>query len=489
MFAAVSLRLKRLSEFYYCVVFSKHCPFLCVTFAVYTMPPKKKSTSKKPAKARTPTLIDGLTKEEMSKEQLEEHIVHLREELDREREERNYFQLERDHIHSFWEITERNLAEVKAELKNLEKETEEAEGRHRVEIKVYKQKMKHLLCEHQNTIAELKAGGLVSTEMMQKEQEELDTELHKKMKAIMVDIQELDNDTLIRKLELKHDAEMTTIRNEWEKKVTEITANNGKRMQLQRQELDYMGKNATNEMEHQWNSRIAALKEDHDQIFRDAQPIINQMEEDFNAVSVLKAEIASKTEKQKMMENDLKLVTLDNLHLAKNISKVEVDNAVVEKKVKYYSAKKDPSNTIEKLKKKELENLKREHEVLGEKFTKLQMERDELYKTFPQNIQKMQHKAHQATMLLEKKLQALTDSVEDVEARLCSVLSASNIDQTALSGVINKVEENLISRNTAIKTLQHKKNLIAKARRDLLLYIEVKQRALGVPVEELCVNP
>lgn len=69
--------------------------------------------------------------------QLEEHIIRLREELDREREERNYFQLERDKIHTFWEITERQLEEVKAELKNLDKDLEEDEGRHQVEIKVW----------------------------------------------------------------------------------------------------------------------------------------------------------------------------------------------------------------------------------------------------------------------------------------------------------------------------------------------------------------
>lgn len=68
--------------------------------------------------------------------QLEEHIIHLREELDREREERNYFQLERDKIHTFWQITERQLEEVKAELKNLNKDIEADEGRHQVEIKV-----------------------------------------------------------------------------------------------------------------------------------------------------------------------------------------------------------------------------------------------------------------------------------------------------------------------------------------------------------------
>ena len=68
--------------------------------------------------------------------QVEGHIARIREELDREREERNYFQLERDKIHTFWEITRRQLEEKKAELRNKDREMEEAEERHQVEIKV-----------------------------------------------------------------------------------------------------------------------------------------------------------------------------------------------------------------------------------------------------------------------------------------------------------------------------------------------------------------
>lgn len=64
--------------------------------------------------------------------------MRLREELDREREERNYFQLERDKIHTFWEITRRHLEENKRELRNRERELEGAEERHQVEIKVLK---------------------------------------------------------------------------------------------------------------------------------------------------------------------------------------------------------------------------------------------------------------------------------------------------------------------------------------------------------------
>lgn len=68
--------------------------------------------------------------------QLEEHIVRLREELDREREERSFFQLERDKIQASWEISKRRLEEEKGELRNRQREREEAEARHQVEITV-----------------------------------------------------------------------------------------------------------------------------------------------------------------------------------------------------------------------------------------------------------------------------------------------------------------------------------------------------------------
>ncbi len=70
----------------------------------------------------------------------------------------------------------------------------------------------------------------------------------------------------------------------------------------------------------------------------------------------------------------------------------------------------------------------------------LQLERDELYKTIPQNIQQVQQKADMKSDVLENKLKALTESLETTQAQLCSVLSASNMDQTALTGVTNKIE-------------------------------------------------
>ena len=56
--------------------------------------------------------------------------------MDREREERNFFQLERDKVNSFWEITKQQLDENKATVRNKERELEDSEERHQVEIKV-----------------------------------------------------------------------------------------------------------------------------------------------------------------------------------------------------------------------------------------------------------------------------------------------------------------------------------------------------------------
>merc|ERR1712098_486459 len=128
-----------------------------------------------------------------------------REELEREREERNYFQLERDKVNTFWEITKRQLEEKKAELRNKDREMEDAEERHQIEIKVYKQKVKHLLYEHQNNISELKAEGLVSLKQAQDGHNSSEMDLRKDKRSLKVELkeQELGHEDVIKNLKKK----------------------------------------------------------------------------------------------------------------------------------------------------------------------------------------------------------------------------------------------------------------------------------------------
>ena len=68
-----------------------------------------------------------------------------------------------------------------------------------------------------------------------------------------------------------------------------------------------------------------------------------------------------------------------------------------------------------------------------------------------QAIHEVQQKSNFKNLLLEKKLSALADTLEKKEAQLNEVLSASNLDPTALTVVTRKLEDVLDSKNSAIK--------------------------------------
>ncbi|XP_070985504.1 dynein regulatory complex subunit 4-like [Oncorhynchus clarkii lewisi] len=376
---------------------------------VALQPPKKKVAAKS-AKGKTPTVVDGLSMEEMSKEQLEEHIVRLREEMDREREERNYFQMERDKIHTFWKITKRHLDERKADLRNRDREMKEAEERHQVEIKVYKQKVKHLLYEHQNSISELKGEGVVSNKLMQKEHAELENALCKGMRTLKVDIktsyairsfkeQELSNENLIKGLKLVHGV-----------------------------------------------LALSEMKRKEERLEKDMAEVLLQNKRLTEPLQGAKEEV---TELQKQLANYEK----DKTSLAGAKARLKVAD-------------------------KEMKDLTWEHEVLEQRFSKVQVELDDLYKKFTQAIQEVQQKSGFMNLLLERELGALTNTLEKKEAQL-----------NALVVVTRKLEEVVDSKNIAIMDLQYELARVCKAHNDLLRTYEAKLHAFGIPMEELGFKP
>lgn len=68
----------------------------------------------KKAKGKATDNVDGVDTTKMNREQLEIYAHKILEEMEREREERNFFQLERDKLRTFWEITRHQLDEARA---------------------------------------------------------------------------------------------------------------------------------------------------------------------------------------------------------------------------------------------------------------------------------------------------------------------------------------------------------------------------------------
>ena len=69
---------------------------------------------------------------------------------------------------------------------------------------VYKQKVKHLLYEHQSSLTEMKAEGTVVMKLAQKEHRAQEGTLRRDMRALKVELkeQELANEVMVKNLRL-----------------------------------------------------------------------------------------------------------------------------------------------------------------------------------------------------------------------------------------------------------------------------------------------
>uniref|UniRef100_A0A3B4ZZM0 Uncharacterized protein n=1 Tax=Stegastes partitus TaxID=144197 RepID=A0A3B4ZZM0_9TELE len=145
--------------------------------------------------------------------QLMEDIIRLREELDRVREEKSSLRRDQDKIQVRCEISKRELEEKEAKLRNRRRQKEEAKERHRVEIGVYEQKMKHVLLEHHNRTTEQKVEGVASSTLVQNRHWEAELELHKDFQGQQAELRKnkLHGEIFIKDLKLVRCSPKTTV--------------------------------------------------------------------------------------------------------------------------------------------------------------------------------------------------------------------------------------------------------------------------------------
>ncbi|XP_006860150.1 PREDICTED: growth arrest-specific protein 8 [Chrysochloris asiatica] len=372
---------------------------------------------------------------------------------------------------------------------------EEAEERHQVEIKVYKQKVKHLLYEHQNNLTEMKAEGTVIMKLAQKEHRSQEGALRKDMRALKVELkeQELANEVVVKSLRLKHTEDITKMRSDFERQVREIEAKYDKKMKILRDEMDLRRKTEIHEVEKRKSGQIHMLMQRHEEAFTDIKNYYNDITlNNLALINSLKEQMEDMRKKEEHLEKEMAEVTMQNKRLADPLQRAREDMNEMQRKLTHYEHDKQILTCTKarlKVTEKELKDLQWEHEVLEQRFLKVQQERDQLYQKFTAAIQEVQQKTGFKNLVLERKLQALSTAVEQKEAQLNEVLATSSLDPAALTVVSRKLEDVLESKNTTIKDLQYELARVCKAHNDLLRTYEAKLLAFGIPLDNVGFRP
>ncbi|XP_077610287.1 dynein regulatory complex subunit 4 isoform X3 [Crocuta crocuta] len=264
-------------------------------------------------------------------------------------------------------------------------------------------------------------------------------------------------------------------------------------MKMLRDELDLRRKTEIHEVEERKNGQINMLMQRHEEAFTDIKNYYNDITlNNLALINSLKEQMEDMRRKEDHLEKEMLEVSVQNKRLADPLQKARDDMNEMRKQLGNYERDKQilvRTKARLKVTEKELKDLQWEHEVLEQRFLKVQQERDELYGKFTAAILEVQQKVGFKNLVLERKLQALSAAVEKKEVQLNEVLAASNLDPAALTLVSRKLEDVLESKNNTIKDLQYELARVCKAHNDLLRTYEAKLLAFGIPLDNVGFKP
>ncbi|KAG1673492.1 Dynein regulatory complex subunit 4 [Nymphon striatum] len=391
-----------------------------------TVPSKSKAPSSKKSAATKKTsglilkgMIDGVSVSEMTKEQMVQYIMHMKAEVDREREERNFFQLERDKIQDFWNITKKQLNEKELELVKKHKEIEEIEKKFEQEIQLYKKRIRYMLHEQKSELSVSKIDNMKSLKFAEENFLLSENDFFQNQFLLKKQLRETETSyqDLIKDLKLKHCQEISKLKDGLQHTLEENELKCKSKFKKVCDDIEAKSRINIYNIEEEKNKQISILMEKHVDAFNDMRKNYNTvMKESISSSETLKQQVHELKKKEENLEQQVNKLNSNNKLLSDQLPNIEQQNCELQKKLLNYEKDKDSLlRTRVRLSKKknEMKQLQNKMEITEQRCQELEEERNALKKNFINSIQEIQQKCGQKCIKLEEKLQVLKSEVEN----------------------------------------------------------------------------
>lgn len=224
-------------------------------------------------------IIDDVDTSEMTRDKLEQFLLKVKDELEKERIEKNYFQIERDKIRSYWEIARQQLGDAKADLRNKDRAGEEALEENEALLETEKQKIKHLKYEQQAAGAALRSENLVTLKAAKEDYTEQEVELLADKRYLKQEMREkiIASQDEMRRAKLIHAELLSKARQDFEERVRQIEDKSEKKLTETKLELATIQKSEIEETENRKKKQLLDLLAAHEKAFVDLKNYYNDI--------------------------------------------------------------------------------------------------------------------------------------------------------------------------------------------------------------------
>lgn len=407
----------------------------------------------------------------------------------------NEFQQQREKLNYFWIVEKKKLEDKRVELRNKDRELQDLEEKHQVEIKIYKQRLKHLLYEHQNEITRKKTEAEEALKMAQDDDREGESDLkddRRVLNSALKDI-EFTHEEYIRGLKRDQDQKVTTLRHEFERRGSEVQKMYDDRMKRTREFLDKRRKEEIKAIEERKQAMIQLLMEEHKKTFADIKAYYSEItNNNLDQIKTLKDQVKVAESDERKDKARLAERKKENDRLTAPLTRMREDVIRLKRELEDYHQEKTEMRKVKAqlaVVETAQSNVSWEYETLLQRLDDLKREKADLEMQLKASIFEVKQKSAFRGMLLEKKLAALAKVQEEREAQLNEVLSRANLEPTVLSQVKGHVDDILLRKNNEARSFQGELMRLTALQEQLHASVEEKLKEYGLTMVELGFEP
>jgi hypothetical protein len=428
--------------------------------------------------------------------------INLKNEADRlykltqkEEHDFNEFQQQREKLNYFWIVEKKTLDDKRAELRNKERELQDLEEKHQVEIKIYKQRLKHLLQEQQTEVTQRKIATETSLKMAQDDDRQSEIGLKDDRRVLNMTLKEMElaHEEFVRGLKREQDKKITFLRHEFERKANEVQRMFEARTKKSREVLDRQRRDEIKMIEESKHVMIEALMGEHQRAFSDIKNYYNDItHNNLDLIKSLKEEVKDLEAEERKDEMRLNEKLNENKKLSAPLKRMQEDVVRLRAELEEYKLEKAEMRKVKSsLQVVESENasLTWEYEVLQQRFLTLKAETDELRDQFSAAVFDIKQKSSFKSILLEKKIGAVRSVQEMREAQLSEALKLANLEPTVLGRPPEGMDAVMAVKNEESKRLQQEIVRVKALHEQLLRSVGEKLHEYGLTMDELGYTP
>jgi myosin heavy subunit len=365
------------------------------------------------------------------------------------------------------------------------------EDNHRVELRVYQQKVKHLEFEHRNSIKAIVDEGTASLQNEQNTHEKKARELLRMKEQLKFEQMELElvNANKVTEVKQQHEKQLAKLRQQLEEGEREHMERCENRMKKLESDLELRRKVCIHEVEERKNQHINDLLSNHRKSMRQMKNYYNDTTHgNLLMIRQLQGEVneiksRSASNKKLLLEYEIENKKLSIPLMAAKTELEELQNQLKERpkdqmalrnvNARLAAVRNNASHTKQKL------------TQLQEEYAQVERGHSLLYNGFEESIQRVRAQSEFQNETLEQRLHAAQNNVEKAELQVQEIIGAANLDANEVARIITSLNYMLTAKDDALKNLKLNAIKLQKSFHDLLLGYISKLKELGVPTDDI----